>query len=345
MSSSPSSPPSPGGFSKQPSTESEATPPPSPPPPPPPPFVCDDFVHCRGGPTNVLCHQNNNVWQCPGLGQAGGITPPSVSGAIHPVPTPVTVCANCIGHQGNNPIVNVAPGQDNSSLIDGFAFQSMHTPRFRAQLCHDCIRDEVILYWERQGTPRPIGQPSMLLTASWPTVPGSVQNLCICQEKSIVAFHRHCHECRMAAFAQFAADDKAHAAEILGTRTRPVITGKKLCDLNGGIERHAISETTQDSRVRRRVGRQCPCGATPKPREEEEWEEYITYCLACMGVQIDPDALPEKYQQANVRPKRRSARLAGNVTKGPRRAPVSSSFRVNIERGWLPNDLFVGGTH
>lgn len=333
--------------------------PPPPPPPPPPPFTCDDSGHCSLG---VNCQQHN-THICPGLGAAGIATPLSFNNILHPGPVPLQVCGNCLTHWN--------AGAPPNTRFRANAGLGTHTNGYRAQLCHDCIRDEMEMYWLRQGTPRPAGPPSLNMVAQWPQLANGRQDLCICMEKVQRPFRHHCHACREAALAQLAHNDKFHAEDILGTRTGPVIKGEKTCTANGGTRPHTISAAQQlNRRTRHRVGRQCPCGKRPKAPINPHTQEYITYCLACMGVRVTERNLPDEYQKDNIigpgnvrEPRRRSARLAGrnNVvaapagagqppvvyqrTKGPRRAPRSHLFRVNVERGWVPNDPLVGGTY
>lgn len=105
---------------------------------------------------------------------------------------------------------------------------------------------------------------------------------------------------------------------------------------------HFVSNTEFARRINAGIGRLCPCGRRPK-LPEPQGQEYITVCLACMGVNIEPGNLPVKYQQANIRPRRRSPRgHTPNITKGPRAAVRAAHFRVNFERLWAPNDHNVG---
>lgn len=73
--------------------------------------------------------------------------------------------------------------------------------------------------------------------------------------------------------------------------------------------------------------------------------EYIVYCMACMGVLVIPALLPPEYQQAQMTRPRRLTRSHGvSRTRGPARAERKAAWRVNIERGWVPGDEYIGGT-
>ena len=216
-------------------------------------------------------------------------------------------------------------------------------------MCRDCIRDEVALCWRRQGTVNPTGPgaaPSLARVRRWPTIAGNSQDLCICWSLAVDPFQDHCHECRIRAFYD-QTRDKWLTEDILRNRTPAVISGKKHCYLNGGTVQYFISQEQQANRNQR--GRACPCGKKPKEAPAQRRQEYITYCLACMGVKIWLNELPEHYQQHKLQDRVFSLR-SGNkqayaVTKGPNRAARHHLFRVNIERGWVNQDPFVDRTY
>jgi hypothetical protein len=308
---------------------------PPPPPPPPPPFVCDDFNHCHanGHLGGVACDQVNR-FICPGF-PAGVL---SFSGIQHPFPNIVQVCDWCANHEYFN----------NWNRIRSVANVGANTGNM-IQLCHGCIRDEMELYWERNGTMVPSGPASaesLVHVDTWPYFPGpSLQNLCICINKTILEYRDYCHACRHSVWRTQVQDPRWTTEDILHERTKPVITGKKLCVTNGGTAQHRITNATRNKRVRDNIGRMCPCGEASKPNEPTLAQEYILICSACMGVCVWPLRLPARYQRANMQPRRRSPRnhVVTKRTKGPKKAERKSTWRVNIERGWVHDDPFVGG--
>lgn len=305
---------------------------------------CDDAGHCL---SNFMPQCETAVLRnCPGL--PNGRTPPSYHGnIIHPQPGSVITCANCRIHDTNawGPF-----GVPTNWFIETFATEERNSG-LRNQLCYSCIRDEMELYWLRQGTNPPQGPAlSVHRVVDWPIMPNADQNLCICQRDAVDRWVFHCHACRDEALRITCMRPYRRAENILRCRTRPVITGKKRCALNGGTAQHWIGLQRKRNRVNAGFGRRCPCGNKSKPMEPGG-SEWISICLACMGVRIELARMPAKYQRANMQPRRRSPRghaaTAGPVlsrTQGPKAAQRSPEFRVNIERGWVENDWFVGGT-
>lgn len=193
----------------------------------------------------------------------------------------------------------------------------------------------------------PSAAPSLALAAQWPTLPGVTQNLCICHATAVTPYVNHCHACRSAAFTTHAGSAKLLAQRILHNRTTAVITGRTRCNLNGGTAAHLIP---QEQRIRRwHIGRKCPCGRKPKLEALPSSREYITVCLACMGVKIVPGNLPQRLRQHRFQQREFELRSgvvrACGVTKGPKRAARRAEYRVNIERGWVEDDPLVGGTY
>jgi hypothetical protein len=316
---------------------------------PPPPFACSDRPCCAIG--NQACDPNT-VQFCPGLPGPAGPTPPSATGINHFGPSPVQVCGNCVRHVDN--------GDDVQTTIKSLAGAALHPLPHKAQLCHDCIKDEMVLYWHRQGTQAPAGPLSIGLVEQWPAAANGIQDLCICEAKAVTPFQNHCHNCRRTARRRLVRGDKRQAEEILSTREKLVVTGRRLCNLNGG--HHDRLRVPGNPNFHERL---CPCGRKPKKPHKinRRPNEYITYCLACMGVRVVPRNLPYQYKQhrmddySRTNP-RRSARINAQLggpasaapvvygnTMSPLRAPRNHLFRVNIERGWVPNDPLVGGTY
>jgi hypothetical protein len=144
-------------------------------PPTSPPFACDDRACCFGGPGGPLCNPVG-LHVCPGL--PGAIMAPStVNGTGHPV----SVCTNCVQHD------NTAPNTQND--INAYAGFSVWPFGHKAQLCHDCTKGDMELYWLRRGTPQPAAPPSIPLVANWPVALGGLQNLCICTEKGLSKYY------------------------------------------------------------------------------------------------------------------------------------------------------------
>ncbi|KAF1363031.1 hypothetical protein EJ07DRAFT_152554 [Lizonia empirigonia] len=328
--------PSAGGASDD--MTASSSPPPLVPPPPVPPFRCDDWTCCGTNPCNVV-----SLVRCQGIGIS---TPVAVNGNVHGLHLPyanVDTCGSCRQHMhhATNP-QQITTNSDCSAAPYGF----------RSQLCHECIRDEVALYWERQGTARPTGSgaaPSLALVQRWPVAPGGQQDLCICMGCAVAPFTNHCHNCRNRAFINNATNAKVLTQRVLRDRTTAVITGRKLCDLNGPVGTPERLIPPNERARRGQIGRKCPCGRRPKRAEAPRTREYITVCLACMGVKIRPMNLPARYRQNMFQNRilhlRSGDRPAYTWTKGPMHARRDCRFRVNIERGWVDQDPFVGGTY
>lgn len=324
-----------------------------------PPEHCDDFIHCRasGGPhDNAVCHPTLS-FICPGL-QPVCPTPPSKYGIIHPHPGQVRVCAYCMGHD----TTHYLPGHFTHKLaaVTSHA-DANYRSGFRNQLCRRCIRDEVELYWLRQGKPVPPIQQlddTNQIVEQWPTAPYSLQDLCICNRLSIISFRIRCHACRDEGFRIASWNQYKLAEDILTNREKKVITGHRRCRNNGGtrgyVQRHLrrgmLNGTITDRSANAGLRRRCPCGEKPKARSTPE---YITFCLACSGVRIDPANLPANLREENVmagiarregmRDSTKAARaVVTSRTKGMRRAVRSHLYRVNIESGWINSDLGMG---
>ena len=321
-----------------------------------PPEHCDDFIHCRasGGPRgNTLCDVSW-AFLCPGL-HPFRPTPPSKYGIIHPHPGEVWVCAHCMDHD----TAACLPGHFTNKLepITTLA-DANYQSGFRNQLCHRCIRDEVELYWLRQGTPVPPIKPggdTKQLVEQWPIAPNSLQDLCICNRLGITQFQFRCHACRDEGFRVNSWARYKLAEDILTSRDKKVITGHIRCHKNGGTGRH-LRKGIPDGPVTDRIAnaglrRRCPCGEKPKAQSTPE---YITFCLGCSGVRIDPANLPPHLQYDNVMAgieKRKGMRLSTQRlrkvemrrTNGTRKAKRSHIFRVNIESAWIPSRYRGGG--
>ena len=316
----------------------------------PAPYECDDFrAHCFANiPAHTIC-DSTRTYLCVGLAGAtalrpGTPTPRSYSNRAHPGPNNIRVCHRCIQHTGDFLGQQLLPIRY-QLLIQDIQVRQHNPEAFKGQLCHGCIKDEMKLYWARQATAQPAAPVSVTAVDTWPTTAAAPQNLCICEENAIDPYAFHCHACRREAFQLFAADEKDSTAEFLGKRQKAVIKGTRRCVLNGGTQGYIVDGGVQARRWNDNRFRQCPCGETPK---RSDALEYIDYCMSCMGVEVDPANLPPKYQQINFPTPRRSARNHGTPiyapTKGPKRAARNPRFRVNIERGWVPNDPYVGGT-
>jgi hypothetical protein len=324
-------------------------PPPPPPPPPAPPFPqqCEDAPHCD--PTGIRCRGAYHV--CPGFDPAG-MNIPYTSALVHPGPPAsmlgfaCRVCNHCLNHDNN------FPHPPKHLLVKQIANANSHSGNL-IQLCHTCIRDEIELYWQRiHSNPPPLASaaPSLTRIGHWPTRDHPYQNLCICSTVAINAYTHHCHACRDAAFTQHFSATSFRNERFLRTKTKPVLTGKKLCNLHSPLRPghthppHSVSGRTINARMNADIGRLCPCGERPKA-PENFGEEYILYCIACSGVRVNPNRLPEQYQERNMPLRRRSPRGHGmGRTKGPVRAFRSHLYRVNIERGWYQGgDPAIGG--
>jgi hypothetical protein len=166
MNSSPSSPslPSRGGSSNDGSSRIYDSPPTS------PPFACDDRPCCQDGPGNPDCDPlglqlfpGPRVPAPPPVHTAPLLTLASANGTVHPRPTTVTVCDNCVLHEH---------GRNVHNDINAYADTGMWPDGHKAQLRHSCIRNEMKLYWLRQGTAQPAAPASIPLVTNWPALAG-----------------------------------------------------------------------------------------------------------------------------------------------------------------------------
>jgi hypothetical protein len=216
------------------------------------------------------------------------------------------------------------------------------------ELCLRCTEEEMVLYWERHGTAKPAGPgsaPSLRDIAQWPTghTPAAHrQDLCVCEVRAIDAYSLHCHACRDEAFDREHMQSFFEAEDMLRERNKAVIQGKKRCDANGGTKAHRVQPRHVVAREVAGIGRMCPCGEKPDVRPLGQ--QFISICLVCMGVQVDPMRVPAKYSRARLQ-RKLSLRLAAqkNRTRGPMEAERRATWRVNIERGWVPQDPFLNG--
>ncbi|KAH7083078.1 hypothetical protein BKA63DRAFT_404444 [Paraphoma chrysanthemicola] len=274
---------------------------------------CDDAFHCL--PDDRAC---GTLRICPGLaGRAVGATPLSLSNIDHPGHGTCWTCDVCTAHEHNLKLNQIGHVATSAPLSGDLSF-----------LCSRCELEEMELYYQRMAMVRPVAgvggaAPSLAFIANlWPqpntpVVITDVQDFCICRNRWDVA-----HE-----------EPYQFAEEILRTRTRPVIEGRKQCNLNGGNRPHHVTQQTITHRVARNVGCLCPCGG--EPNVQPPGQDYITICLACMGVRIIPNRLPNEL----LRP----APVVAPRTHGPMRALRRAMWRVNIERGWIPGDPYLNG--
>jgi hypothetical protein len=229
-------------------------------------------------------------------------------------------------------------------------------------LCTRCTRDEMELYWRRYGTAKPTGvgaAPSLVHVRRWPFGPmmalqGSMphtQDLCMCARRLLGPYYNHCHACRDRMFALGHTNPHHRAEDFLRGRNKGVITERKACELNGGTRAHRVQARHVSAREANGIGRTCPCGERPDVRHGPA--KFINVCMVCMGVTVRGHLIPPQYSQAQMAAPtqlRRSARLAVRAppvagigrTRGSRKAIRSAMFRVNIERGWVPNDPLIG---
>jgi hypothetical protein len=304
---------------------------------------CSDFLHCAavGDASGELKCEEQTRLNCQGLTIFGNhITTPNsyVNAGVHSGPDRTETCAHCRAHEGHP----LFPNKRN--LVNSNATTNPLSG-YRTQLCTSCIHDEVEFYWLRQGQPMPGNIVSLNWARQWPAVNG-LQDLCICEGNSINDLaNTHCHACRDEGFNIFSYQQYAQCEDVRRNCIKPIIQGKRPYDPNAVGPRHRVSATTVNRRMADGIGRMCPCGKKPK---RQSTPEYITICLSCSGVRIDPVHLPPDLQQAPMMDAlNRRTSLRGWVmprTKGPARANRHPSYRVNIERGWLTPDLRIGGT-
>jgi hypothetical protein len=285
------------------------------------PFMCDDRNCCNIG---GACDSTTlRICDSHALLQASIQPGRNSNGTLHNARGP-EVCSICIPHERAAKL---------ASLRVHATDQPGSGPLIR--LCKDCIRNEMELYWSRVGRARPnhpVISPDMIHVNAWPTGPNpnDAQDLCICAHHAVRRFASTCcHACRNVASQNLHELYYQNTAEvILRTRTKAVITGKKKCRENDG------QGTPMNANRRARFERMCPCGE--KPADIPGAVPWISICLPCMGVRIDPRNIPEKYSQASIEKRVLRPRLSKvKKTKGPESRPMHRNFRVNIECGWL----------
>ncbi|USP81701.1 uncharacterized protein yc1106_08975 [Curvularia clavata] len=310
-----------------------------PPPPPPIPWLCADFWHCAraiGG----FCEPRDIV-TCPGIVDFGYPTSLTyIEDIEHPDgPETVVTCGHCRTHVDDYEQLRHAMITADAD-INPFS-------GYRTQLCRGCIRDEVELYWLRQGQPNPgpAQNSTLAMVRQWPAANG-VQDLCICEENSIAKWARtHCHACRTTLFLRDTHARWQIAEHVLRHHNKAVITGKCPHRLEEDLyaPENRVSEDIVARRMANGIGRMCPCGEKPK---EQSTPEYITFCMGCSGVRIDPAHLPPELQEdavlASYR-RRQSLRNPDRNTKGPAQARKDPMNRVNTECGWMGPDPWLNG--
>ncbi|KAH7083083.1 hypothetical protein BKA63DRAFT_404107 [Paraphoma chrysanthemicola] len=281
-------------------------------PSPPLPPTCDDHTCCSVAQARPCVALTSN---CPGLG-ALGPTPVSTNGIAHPG-TACRVCLNCLNHEHNAKLALTRATANGNAQSGPNIF-----------LCRRCEFDEMRLYNERLQNPVPAGPgnvPSMAFIQHWPTVAQPRQDLCVCETKVTRPF-------------QLEFTTPFHATEnILRTRTKKAIQGR--IPVNGPNGHYLVSAAGIADRTASGVGRMCPCGGQPEVQNPAT--RYMTICMACMGVRINPANLPRRLR--NVQRLRTGLRSGGPRTYGPQAMQRRWDWRVNIEQAWNPGDPFIGG--
>jgi len=319
-----------------------------PPPSPSPPAVqpnyprCNDALHCSNG---MPCGPS---FPCPGV-RSDGLNS-TFNNVLHPAGPGLpgfnaTVCSQCVLHDDVNPQFQKA------NRVRSWA-DARYASGNLIQLCHSCIRDEMGLYWQRvslntslSALPATTG-PSLQRVAKWPTLDAPDQNLCVCMADVVTPFRNYCHQCRDQVFHDRFELPWTRNEDILRTKTKAVITGR--AHLVAGGPQHNVPNRVIQNRMNSdsQIGRMCPCGERPKGPEFPQGE-YIAFCLACSGVRVLAQFIPEQYQQdrmlnTGLRRSPRNHDASQDRTKGPTRALRSHLHRVNIERGWLQYDPLIG---
>jgi predicted Fe-S protein YdhL (DUF1289 family) len=151
---------------------------------------------------------------------------------------------------------------------------------------------------------------------------------------------------------------------VLTNCTKDVIVGRKRCDVYRGygrykkkLEQRGFKDIVVERQRRAGVTRRCPCGE--KPTKTGFGEDYISFCLGCSGVRVEPWYLPPELEKRPVmaslerrRTLRKSTRIAraqrSGRTCGPLKERRHHMYRVNIECGWMRyplegGDPWVGG--
>ncbi|UPX15604.1 uncharacterized protein EKO05_0006047 [Ascochyta rabiei] len=258
-------------FSDPESYSSESPSPDPVPPPliPLPPPQCDDWHHCD--PTGINCGGTFHV--CPGFDPVGGNVTYGPVPIFHPAPPAgmgfaARVCDQCRQHDNGIP-------HPKNVQVRTWADANAYSGNL-IQLCHSCIQDEVELYWQRLSLNTPVpalpagASPSLFDAQQWPTTANTEQNLCICHSRAIATYDRYCHQCRDQGFQRWFTAAYHANEQFLRTKTKPVITGQKLCDLHAPHNTHPahrITQRTIQARMNASIGRMCPCGERPKAPE------------------------------------------------------------------------------
>ncbi|KAF2868862.1 hypothetical protein BDV95DRAFT_579517 [Massariosphaeria phaeospora] len=144
-----------------------------------------------------------------------------------------------------------------------------------------------------------------------------------------------CHACRDHVFQRFIDSRDQHEASIRET-SRTTIDGTRR--LRGQQPYRLSQRAIQNRQNNHNIGRLCPCGKKPK-QPLPPGEEYISYCMSCMGVKVYHANLPQNLTEAVVMGRTQTRTHKSRVHKAAR----SSRYRVNIERAWLEQDDLMGG--
>ncbi|KAF2118795.1 hypothetical protein BDV96DRAFT_362542 [Lophiotrema nucula] len=308
---------------------------------------CDDYNgQCcfNQGPFNPTGDRD-----CPGPPLNPAWRPcPNIHG-IHALPagTQYLTCVTCRLHGYTQRMNEVSQW-----ATERFAGTVTHNPNgYRTQLCKNCAKEEVQLYWLRvqqhpQPPAQPVNQPGLHWSRrvrQWPVAGGPhgglPQDLCVCDARAIeVPRIRQCHPCRDITFQRIATNNRNRRDNALRNLSQGSINGTRR---KVGFARKLVGANTQNPRQIRGVRRTCPCGNEPMAAAPSAAQEYVSICLGCMGVKVDPRNLPNDLTPPS---------LNGTVLGGTfnfermrvRPSPVRKierhpGARVNIESPWETN--------
>ncbi|KAF2246890.1 hypothetical protein BU26DRAFT_576976 [Trematosphaeria pertusa] len=273
--------------------------------------VCDDYACCGSNNQKEHCSRWRPWAICSQPGPAPHPAPRS--GGAHTAN--IQVCDHCMEH-----------GRNQKSAIISQVSNATYQSGLSAPLCESCVKDEVQLFWMRVAMQQPVSMSNLM----WPNASRS-QSFCVCYSAIWDNVH-DCHSCRDRIWDEQVLIPWRENEDILRKCGPSTLTGERM---KLGLPPKKVGGTYETDRQVRGIGRSCPCGRDPDVASLA----YASYCLACMGVTIRISFLPPHLQRAQFMASRDgNRRLRKTKVLGRKRGP---EFRVNIDRGWLPDDPFT----
>ncbi|KAF1968290.1 hypothetical protein BU23DRAFT_602335 [Bimuria novae-zelandiae CBS 107.79] len=297
----------------------------------PPQPQCDDRICCHpmSMPHCLPLPISNQFGNC-----TLNLRNPTRSGTNHPT----RVCITC-RRDGEAQRLNELDRVVDENLRSGM----------KAKLCKTCTWDEMQLYWQRVNSPRST-HPSLngAQLNGWPTRPGNLwtstaQNLCTCIQ-NVHNLHRGgvvcCHACRDEWFLRNVTRPQAVHDAMVYTKTSSIISGKRRITNLFDPNSNRVQQRHLNARIQKRTLPRYPCGKETVPPLEAA-NEFILYCMVCMGVLVQRHNIPDKYAEHRMPPLLRTTRVTRGAQNGykntlsPHNATRHHRFRVNIKRGWM----------